>query len=122
MRTLPTGAQWLVRITGIIEIVLGFAFWAGQAESLISVHMLLGLLLVLGLWTVAIVALRGGVPMGLVAGGLIWGLLVLVVGLTQQSLLPGSTHWVVQVIHLLLGIGAIGLAEMLGARLRRATV
>jgi hypothetical protein len=30
-----------------------------------------------------------------------------IVGLTQRELLPGSAHWVIQVIHLLLGIGLL---------------
>jgi hypothetical protein len=60
----------------------------------------------------------------LVAVAAVWGLLVVIVGLTQTSLLTGSLHWLVQVIHLLLGIGLIGLAERLAttAKARLAPV
>ena len=46
----------------------------------------------------------------------LWGLIVPIVGLTQRELVPGSAHWVIQVIHLLLGIGLIALAENLATR------
>ena len=40
-------------------------------------------------------------------------------GLTQSQLLPGDAHWVVQVLHLLVGLVAMGLAQDLAARTRR---
>jgi hypothetical protein len=46
--------------------------------------------------------------------------LVLVLGLTRQRLLPGDGHWVIQVVHLLLGLGAIGRGEGLATRIRQA--
>jgi hypothetical protein len=46
----------------------------------------------------------------------VWGLIVPIVGLTQTNLLTGSLHWVIQVIHLLLGLGLLGLAETLATR------
>ena len=47
------------------------------------------------------------------------GLLLTIVGLYQDNWLIGSAHWVIQVIHLLLGLSAIGLGEMIAARTRR---
>lgn len=41
------------------------------------------------------------------------GLLVIVVGVRQSTPLVGPFHWVIQVVHLLLGILAIGLARSL---------
>ena len=78
----------------------------------------------LALWTQAFLAARAGVEPRLVAVAVVWGLIVPIVGLTQRELLPGSAHWVIQVIHLLLGIGLIGLAENLAtrAKARLATV
>jgi hypothetical protein len=80
--------------------------------------MLLGLVLVLALWVLAGLAARAGVPLGLVALAVAWGLIVPALGLTQDQLLPGSAHWVIQVLHLLVGLGAIGQAEGLAARIR----
>jgi len=110
----------LVRITGLISIVLGILFWTGNADALIPVHMLLGFVLVLSLWTLAGLAARAGAQPGLVALAIVWGLIVPIVGVTQDRLLPGNAHWVIQVLHLLLGVGAIGQAEGLAARIKKA--
>ena len=115
MRTI-TGIQMAIRALGVIQLVLGILFWTGNALGLVDLHQLLGILLVLALWALAALAHRAGVPGGLVAGAAVYGLIVPVVGLTQRELLPGSAHWVIQVIHLLLGVGLLGLAENLATR------
>jgi hypothetical protein len=114
-----TIAQMLVRITGVLALILGLLFWAGDALTLIPVHMLLGVLLVLALWLLAATASQMGVPIGMTAGAAVVGLIALILGVTQDGLLPGSAHWVIQVLHLLLGLAAVGSGEMIGARLRR---
>src|SRR5690348_6216321 len=111
-------AQMLVRISGLILIVLGVLFWTGSALSLIPLHMLLGLVLVLALWVLAGVAARAGVSAGFVALAIVWGLIVLALGMAQTKLMPGSAHWVIRVLHLLVGLAAMGLAERLAARIR----
>jgi hypothetical protein len=120
MRTTATVAQMLVRACGVVLIVLGILFWTGNTLTLVPVHVLLGLVLVLSLWVLAFVGLRSGAPVGQVVVAFLWGLLVPVLGLSQGSLLVGGAHWVIQVLHLAVGVGAIGLAESLGARIKRA--
>jgi hypothetical protein len=115
MRTI-TAIQMAIRAVGVVQLVLGILFWTGNALGLVDLHQLLGILLVLGLWTMAALAHRAGVPASLVAGAALWGLIVPIVGLTQRELLAGSAHWVIQVIHLLLGIGLLALAENLATR------
>ena len=116
-----TIAQWLVRIAGVLALLLGLLLWAGDAPaSAVPLHMLLGLITVLALWVLAVLARGGGVPTGLVAAALVWGLLTVLLGLNQATLLPGGAHWVVQAVHLVLGMGAVGLGETIGGRLRRA--
>jgi len=40
--------------------------------------------------------------------------------MTQDSLLTGDLHWLIKVVHLLVGLGAVGQAESLAVRsLRR---
>ena len=119
MKTATTVAQMLVRIAGLIQIVLGLLFWTGNALPLIPVHMLIGLVLVLTLWFLAIMAARAGVSRGFVALAIVWGVVVLVLGMTQTQLLPGSFHWVIQVVHLLVGLAAMGQAEGLAARIKQ---
>jgi hypothetical protein len=118
MMTLTT-FQWVVRVAGVLALLLGLLFWTGDALALIPIHMLLGTLTVLGLWLLAATASQLGAPMGMVIGAGILGLLVLGLGFSQQSLIPGNGHWVVQVVHLVLGMGAVALGEMLGGRVRR---
>jgi steroid 5-alpha reductase family enzyme len=116
MRAAITVAQMLVRLLGTVMLILGGLFWTGNALSLIPVHMLVGLVLVVTLWTLAILAAVSRVHPGLVAVAIAWGLLVPILGLTQASLLPGPAHWLIQVLHLLVGLAAIGLAETLARR------
>jgi hypothetical protein len=124
MRSTITAIQMGIRVVWLVQLALGVLFWTGNATGLVDLHQLLGILLVLALWTQAILAARAGVEARLVAVAAVWGLLVPIVGLTQTSLLTGSLHWLVQVIHLLLGIGLIALAERLatGAKARLALV
>jgi hypothetical protein len=118
MRRATTTAQMLVRTFGVIQLVLGGLFWTGNALDLVPLHMLVGFLLVLGLWTLAALAARAGVRPTLVALAAVWGLIVSILGLNQDQLLVGSAHWVIEVLHLLVGLGAIGQAEGLAARIR----
>jgi hypothetical protein len=116
MRSTITALQMGIRAAWLVQLALGLAFWTGNALGLVDLHQLLGILLVLALWTMAVLAYRAGVPAGLVAAAAVYALLVAVVGLTQRELVPGSAHWVIEVIHLLLGIGLVGLAENLATR------
>jgi hypothetical protein len=118
MRRATTTAQMLVRACGVVQLVLGGLFWTGNARGLVPLHMLVGFLLVLGLWTLAALAARAGVRPPLVAVAAVWGLIVPILGLSQDQLLVGSAHWVIEVLHLLVGLGAIGQAEGLAARIR----
>ena len=81
----------------------------------------MGFLLVLGLWTLAALAARAGAQPSLVALAAVWGLIVPILGLNQDRLLAGSAHWLIEVLHLLVGLGAIGQAEGLAARIRERT-
>jgi hypothetical protein len=110
----------LLRFTGLIALILGILFWTRNALALVPIHMLLGIIIVLALWTLAFLAARAGVSIGLVALAFVWGVIVVVLGMTQTSLLPGSLHWIVQVIHLLVGLGAMGQGETLAARIKRS--
>ena len=57
-----TGALCLVRLTGPFQLATGLLFWMGNALPLLAIHLLSVLVLVLSLWTIAVLALRGGVP------------------------------------------------------------
>jgi hypothetical protein len=113
MRSAITAIQMAIRAAFVVQLVLGLAFWTGNLLGLVDLHQLIGILIVLALWTQAALAARAGVQPGMVAAAVVWGVVVVVVGLTQRELLPGSAHVVIEVLHLLLGVGAVGLAERL---------
>ncbi len=105
-----------MRLTAIIQIVLGVLFWTGNATGLIDLHQFSGIILVLSLEVLVFAAARAGVDRRLVLIAGIWGVLVVALGLSQDDLLQGSAHWVIEVLHLLVGLAAIGQAEALATR------
>ena len=116
-----TIAQMTVRVAGVLLLVIGLVIWTGHGDQIIPLHELLGFVLVLGLWTIAFLAARAGVARGLVARAVVWGLIAPALGLTQVNLLSGDAHWVIEVIHLLVGVGAIGIAELLAHEIKTST-
>ncbi|HWG34725.1 MAG TPA: hypothetical protein VN650_11180 [Gemmatimonadaceae bacterium] len=121
MRTTTAVAQIVVRLFGLILIILGLFFWSGHALQLVNAHMLIGLLFVIALWVLAGVAIAAHQSGGLIALGFIWGIVVLALGMTQRTLLQGSVHWVIQVLHLLVGLIAMGIGDNLAKRIKGAT-
>ncbi|HZV52406.1 MAG TPA: hypothetical protein VFD49_21915 [Candidatus Dormibacteraeota bacterium] len=119
MRGATLVAQTVVRLAGLVLIVLGILIWTGTGDALVPAHVLVGLLLVLALWTLAILAALAQTRTGMAALAAAWGLVVVLLGSAQQRLMPGSTHWVIQALHLLVGLTAIALAELLAAGIRR---
>src|SRR5262249_55000778 len=101
----------------LILLVLGLLFWTGHALELVPLHMAFGLAFVLGLWSLAGLGLSRGLPAGVNAGAFVLGLAVLGLGMTPTRLLPGSRPWIVQLVHLLLGMGSMGFAESVAKRL-----
>lgn len=116
-------AQVIVRVLGLVMIMLGLLIWTGSFDGLVPIHMLVGLAFVLSLWALAYVAGRAGVARGLVIGAVVIGALLPILGVTQQQILPGDGHIVVRVVHVALGLAAIGLGEALaGASRKRSGV
>jgi hypothetical protein len=113
MRWITLGAQWLLRLTGLFQIVTGFAFWLGYGLELIPTHQTSGMLLVLMLWVLAIVGAFSGASRVLAVVSLLWGALVVWLGLNQMTLLIGGAHWVMRVLHLAVGLAALALGERL---------
>jgi hypothetical protein len=121
MTRASTVVQMLIRVCFVVQLVLGGLFWTNNARGLIPLHQLVGFILVIAIWVQAGLAARAGVNLGLVAFAAVWALGVPILGLNQTELLTGSAHWIIEVIHLLVGIIAVGLAERLatGVQSRR---
>jgi hypothetical protein len=80
--------------------------------------MLTGVVFVLALWTLAGLTARAGAPIGLVVFTFVWGLVLPAFGMTQMSLLPGPWHWTIRVVHLLTGLVAMRLGDLLSRSVR----
>ena len=113
MKTTITVVLILVRLCFLVLLVLGIVFWTGHGLSLIPLHMIVGIVLVLGLWVTSLLAAVARAPLGLALTGLLWGVITIAFGMKQMTLLPGPSHWIIQVVHLLVGMGAIALNERL---------
>jgi hypothetical protein len=115
-------ASILLRLCAGLALILGLLFWGGMAREFLWVHMLLGMLLVLLLWVIGIgqAFTRGG-SWALAIIALAVGLLVIGVGLNQTTLLVGPFHWVIQVLHLLLGMLAAGTGQIIATRSRKVS-
>jgi hypothetical protein len=106
----------VVIAAGVVQLVLGLLFWADIGKGLVPVHAAVGIILVLSLLALTFLCARAGAPIGLVVLTVVWSLAVPAIGLSQKQILVGSAHWIIQVVHLLLGLGAMGLASIIAAR------
>jgi len=120
MKPLLLALRITLGLSGILLLVLGLLFWTGHALALIPVHMLLGGLLVLILWLLLFLGLRARVAAAYLAAVLVISLALPLLGMTQTALLPGPWHWTVQLLHLLIGVAAMGLGQRLIKRLAAA--
>jgi len=109
--------QIIVGLAGLCALVLGLVIWIANSD-LSDIHMLFGLLVTLGLLVMSIIALtaRGLRIWGLV--GVVYAIILLIFGESQSNILAGNLHWLIQVLHTLVGIGALVLTGFLGARYR----
>jgi hypothetical protein len=115
-------ASVVLSLAGLLALALGLLFWAGAALNLVSMHMLLGLLAVGALSVIGIgQALSASGSWTLAVCALVVGALMIVIGMNQASLMAGDLHWVIRVIHLVLGLITIGLGHMGAARYRRGS-
>ena len=119
MNTPITALRWIIRLAGIVALVMGLAFWGGTGYALLSAHQGLGYLVSLALVLMAILGLMQRVAPVLPILAIVWAMAVPAIGGMQLKLLPGSAHWVIQVFHLLLGVGAMALSEIIAGRTLR---
>ena len=105
----------LMRIGAGLQVVVGLGLWSGRWYSLVGMHRTVGITYVLLLWTLAILALVQRRSTKLALASLIWGLVIAALGFAQQGILIGDLHWIVRVVHLIVGLAAMPLAERLAA-------
>lgn len=106
----------LLRAAFAVQIVVGIALWAGYWTSLVGLHMGVGSLFVLLLWILAGMALVRRRAVGLALFAIVWGIVLAGVGMAQRGIMIGDAHWIIRVVHLLIAMVAMPIAE----RLQRA--
>lgn len=111
--------QIVARVIAVVQVALGIFVWTGHGDSLVPLHSAVGLLLVVDLWAAVALGLRSGAPIGLAVLALVWSVGMPVFGLLQTNVLSGDLHVVVQVLHLVVGLAAVGLVEALARSGRR---
>jgi hypothetical protein len=58
-----------------------------------------------------VVAVLARVHFGVPAFAVLWGILVVALGMIQTALLPGDLHGLIQVLRLFVGLEGVGQAE-----------
>ncbi len=109
------GLQWLSRLIGACELTLGLVIWFVGVSS-VTLHILLGSALALILLIIGVIALPIKETRSLGVIGILYAAILPGFGMVQMSLLIGSLHWLVQLLHLLIGVGAIAVVHLIGAR------
>jgi hypothetical protein len=104
--------RWIARIGGLAAFVLGLMI---SRSPVLQLHMTIGGIVAGALAIIAAWALAQGVRVPVAVVALLWAAATVYVGMKQMQWMTDGGHWIVEVVHALIGIGAIGLAEMLGA-------
>jgi hypothetical protein len=108
-----------VRASGALALLLGLFLWPGTHDNLQGIHMAVGIILVLALFWLAAINVQHNGSMVFSVLAFVDGLALYFVGTQQATWLTGGAHWVIQILHVVLGLLAIGLGEMISARLAR---
>ena len=116
-------AAAVLTLAGSLALISGLLFWTGTALNLMTLHMLLGFLAVGALCVIGVAQAFAKGGSWVIAGcALSVGAGMIVIGMMQSSLMIGEFHWVIQLIHLVLGLLTIGLGHIAAARYRRASL
>jgi hypothetical protein len=115
-------ASAVLSFAGLLALILGLLIWTQSASNLIQLHMLVGFLAVGALWVIGLGQLfaKGG-SWTLAALALGVGAAMIIIGWTQSTLMPGAFHWVIQLVHLLLGLLVIGVGHIGAGRYRKSS-
>jgi hypothetical protein len=116
MRAL-TAFDWILRLAGTVALVLGLLIWTFQLD-VVSIHMLFGLAVALSLLVISILSALTRPLRALGIVGIVYAFVVPLLGINQETLVVGNLHWIIQVVHLLVGIGALALGGVLSTRYR----
>jgi hypothetical protein len=109
------------RIIATIAALVAVAFGIGTYThaDFTNIHMLFGLIVALALLILAVIAVFSSGLRRLGAVGIVYAFIVPIFGVTQQMILVGDLHWLVETAHLVVGFGALALIGAIGERFTR---
>lgn len=107
MRNIGKGA-------GLLALYLGVLSSQGIIQSLIPFHIIAGVILGTLIFMLSFQAAQAGVLNWVVAFALVWSIGMGLSGIFHDFILPNH-QTLAQVLHVVSGIGAIGISEMLAA-------
>ena len=96
-------------------LLVGLLIWLGYAAPWRAVHQTLGLLLAIAVIAIGVVSARATRRASPLVVTVLWTVIVVAYGIAQARLLPGSAHWVAQLVHVFTGLATIGVAERVAA-------
>jgi hypothetical protein len=110
-----------IRVVATLAALVAVAFGMGTYThaNFTNIHMLFGLVVALALLILAVLATFTGGMRRIGVLGIVYAFLVPVFGVTQQMILAGSLHWLVETAHLAVGFGAIAFIGAISARFMR---
>ena len=103
----------LMRLGAAIQLILGIGFWTGHWTAAVPLHRTIGVVYVVLLWVIAVLALVKKSNVGLAVFAIVWGVVIAGFGMAQTNLLVGDLHWIIRVLHLVIAISAMPIAERL---------
>src|SRR5258708_8230596 len=104
----------IATIAALVAVALGMGTYTHADFT--SIHMLFGLIVALALLILAVLAVFTTGLARLGAVGIVYALVMPIVGVTQQMILGGDLHWLVQTAHLGVGVRAVALLGTISAR------
>lgn len=120
MLTLTKVLVMLARLLFVIELVLGTYIWTAYGLPTLNIHIGLGFVMTIVVLVLAVIALaRRMVMLGVI--GVVIAVLTPYIGLKQipaMAFMP--TLGLIQILHIVTGLAAIGVAEAIGARVRKS--
>ena len=111
-------ALMVLRVAALFQVVVGAALWSGKWYPILDLHRTVGIIYVLCLWIICAGALSAKQKTGLAIFGIVWGLVIAGFGFSQTQIMPGDSHNMVRVAHLVMALIALPVAEILAKRVR----
>ena len=109
------GLLMTLRLLWLVNLITGALYYFHVALPL-NVHMYLGFAIALVMLVIGVLGLRAAVGLAVVA--ILWAISLPVIGILQLAHLNRPDLPYIQITHVLLGLGSIAIAEVLGKRIR----